>query len=119
METGKYKNGKQDKRWETYYHSGQLKSFFNFKNGKKHGDAAFYDKGGLVIINTNFKNGLLEESKERHKYLKGVKSVKKYKNGFLYSKNEEVDCDITPLYCTTKKVIDKWKRNKLFNSFFS
>ena len=82
-------------------------------------NAAFYDKGGLVIINTNFKNGLLEESKERHKYLKGVKSVKKYKNGFLYSKNEEVDCDITPLYCTTKKVIDKWKKNKLFNSFFS
>ena len=69
---GKYKNGKQEGEWKTYYDNGQLDIIGQYKNGKMNGKFKFYNKDGVLSRETDYIAGK-EDGLSIQWYHSGVK----------------------------------------------
>lgn len=69
---GKYKNGKQEGEWKTYYDNGQLDIIGQYKNGKMNGKFKFYYKDGVLSRETDYIYGK-EDGLSIQWYHSGVK----------------------------------------------
>ena len=56
-EQGKFKNGKKEGLWITYYSTGQLMMKGEYRNGREEGPWIFYLANGDLGFKGEFKNG--------------------------------------------------------------
>ena len=78
---GKFKKGKKDGLWETYYENGQLLFKENYKNGKRDGLSEWYLLDGQLSEKGNYKDGKKDGLWEWFNEDGSLKKTETWKNG--------------------------------------
>ena len=92
---GNYKENIRENTWRIFYKTGDIKTVFSYKNGKKEGEAIIYDKAGLVVQKSLFKDGKevgVESSKKIKEIFldKIVDSFKKFNRDLKYQEYDKI-----------------------------
>ena len=99
---GFYKDNKREGVWRLYYQSGELKTVIPYLKGVKNGEVLIYDKGGMVVQNLIFKNGMLVnpdgsiDENEKDKKLKDnlLEKFKKFNRNLNFIKYDKILSEI-------------------------
>lgn len=84
LEKGILVNGLKSGAWMNWSVEGVLNSVINWKKGQKQGFETIYNKMGMIISKSKYKNGQLNGWKYTY-YEDTLKSKLKYKNGIIYT----------------------------------
>lgn len=64
---GYYRDNEREGEWKFYYNSGELKSVVNYKDGKRDGKSIIYGKGGEILQELEFENGVDSGGSEEYR----------------------------------------------------
>ncbi|NME36201.1 MULTISPECIES: toxin-antitoxin system YwqK family antitoxin [Fusobacterium] len=93
---GQYNMNQREGLWCFYYNTGELKSKINYKNGKRNGKSIIYGKGGEILQEIVFINGIeIDEKKEYKNYGdKILEGFKHFTEQLEYKKYDKILSEI-------------------------
>lgn len=89
---GYYKLNEREGEWRFFYNTGELKSIVNYKNGKRDGKSIIYGKGGEILQDLNFKEGLDSDGSQEYKNYgdKILKGFERFTEDLEYKKYDKI-----------------------------